>query len=437
MAQWAGGVAGGAVGMRRDAVVIGAGVAGLRAARELRATGCDVLVLEARDRIGGRTWTVDLAGATVDLGASWLHGPHENPLTALLAQAGIAWHADGAWGHGLAVSLDGEWVAQHEATSAAAAIHDWSPDESIAALGPGVDEFSAAIDWYVANRRLEGRTADVARGVLRQFLGSGATGNEPEGISLAGFAGYVEHGGGNAVVEGGYRTLVNWLARGLDIRTDCAVTGIEYDDSGVRLQAGEVEVAARLAVLAVPLGVLKAGAIRLQPELPLRQRAALRGLAVKSFEKVVLRFEEPVLPPGMQTLVTLGGDDPFTGFHDMSRHAGACTLVGFFNPALAQRDRPADGWVEAALDLLRAHFADVPEPIACTCTDWGGDRWARGAYSFVPVGASADDMDALAAPFSPTLAIAGEHTSARYFGTVHAALVSGEGAARQLLGNGD
>ena len=108
--------------MRRDAVVIGAGVAGLSAARELSAAGRDVLVLEARDRIGGRTWTVDLAGAPADLGASWIHGPHENPLTAFLAEANIPWQPDGSWGLGLGVSLNGEWVAQHEATAAAAAL---------------------------------------------------------------------------------------------------------------------------------------------------------------------------------------------------------------------------------------------------------------------------------------------------------------------------
>jgi len=189
--------------MRRDAVVIGAGVAGLSAARELSAAGRDVLVLEARDRIGGRTWTVDLAGAPADLGASWIHGPHENPLTAFLAEANIPWQPDGSWGLGLGVSLNGEWVAQHEATAAAAAVYDWSPEESMAALGAETDELSAAIEWYVSNRRLEGRTADVARGVLRRFVGSGATGNEPEGISLGSFTAYVEHGGGNGVVEGG------------------------------------------------------------------------------------------------------------------------------------------------------------------------------------------------------------------------------------------
>ena len=419
--------------MRRDSVVIGAGVAGLSAARELRAAGRDVLVLEARDRIGGRTWTVDLAGAPVDLGASWLHGPHENPLTALLAEAGIPWQPDGAWGLGLGVSLDGEWVPQHEASAAAAVVYDWSPAESIAALGVGADEFSAAIEWYVTNRRLEGRNADVARGVLRRFVGSGATGNEPEGISLASFTDYVEHGGGNGVVEGGYRTLVDWLARGLDIRTGSAVADIEYDDAGVSVRTDDLEVTADFAVLAVPLGVLKGGAIRLQPGLPSRQQAAVRRLALSRLEKVVMRFEEPVLPAGMQTLLPLGDGHPFIAFHDMSRHAGAGALVGFLNPALASRDRPAGGWAETALELLRAHFPDVPEPVASVCTDWAGDTRACGSYSFVPVGASADDMDALAAPFSSTLAIAGEHTSARYFGTVHGAFVSGRGAATRML----
>ena len=419
--------------MRRDAVVIGAGVAGLSAARELCAAGRDVLVLEARDRIGGRTWTVDLAGAPVELGASWIHGPRENPLTSFLAEADIPWQSDGSWGLGLGVSLDREWVAQHEATAAAAAVYDWSLEESMSALGTEADEFSAAIEWYVSNRRLEGRTADVARGVLRRFVGSGATGNEPEGISLGSFTAYVEHGGGNGVVEGGYRTLVKCLAKGLDIRTDSAVTDIEYHEAGVTVRTADREIVADVAVLAVPLGVLKAGSIQLHPALPARQEAAIGRLALSSLEKVVMRFDAPVLPTGMKTLIPLGGDHPFIAFHDMSRHAGSCTLVGFLNPTLTNRGRPADGWAETALELLRAHFADVPQPVATVCTDWAADSWARGSYSFIPVGASADDMDVLSSPFSPSLVIAGEHTSSRYDGTVHGAFVSGRRAAASVL----
>jgi monoamine oxidase len=173
--------------------------------------------------------------------------------------------------------------------------------------------------------------------------------------------------------------------------------------------------------------------IQLHPALPARHEEAIRRLALSSLEKVVMRFEAPVLPPGMKTLLSLGDDHPFIGFHDMSRHADACMLVGFLNPTLANRDRPADGWTKTALELLRAHFTDVPEPVATVCTDWAADSWSRGSYSFIPVGASADDMDALASPFSSSLAIAGEHTSSRYYGTVHGAFVSGRREAARML----
>lgn len=81
--------------MRKEAVVVGAGIAGLTAAYELLAAGKDVLVLEARDRIGGRTHTIDLASAIVDLGASWLHGPRGNPLTGFLTKESLQWRSDG------------------------------------------------------------------------------------------------------------------------------------------------------------------------------------------------------------------------------------------------------------------------------------------------------------------------------------------------------
>ena len=78
------------------ALVVGAGVSGLTAARRLRLLGWDVVVLESRDRIGGRTHTIDLAGHPLDLGASWIHGPVGNPLMAYLDQAGLTHHQDGS-----------------------------------------------------------------------------------------------------------------------------------------------------------------------------------------------------------------------------------------------------------------------------------------------------------------------------------------------------
>jgi len=422
-------------GMRKQAIVIGAGVAGLSAARELAAAGRDVLVLEARDRIGGRIRTIDLAGAIVDLGASWLHGPHQNPLTAFLAEEGIGWRRDGAIGHRQRVALDGQWVMQHEASSVATALHEWDPAESIEALGPGIDDLGAAFDWYVHNRCLDERTAGITREALRRFIGYAVTGNAPEDISLHGFADYVEHGGGNAVLEGGYRALVDRLADGLDIRLGSPVTRVEHARQGVKVQTGDAEITVDLAILTVPLGVLQAGTIEVDPALPDGAAAALDRLRMSALEKVVMRFDRPVWTDGMQTLLTLDTGHPFSVFHDMTPHTGAPMLVAFFNPAITGEARSPDGWADRALEVLRTHCPDVSEPVTTVTTEWSGDPWSRGAYSYIPVGASAADMDALAAPISSSLVIAGEHTVAAYSGTVHGAFVSGRRAAARMLGH--
>ena len=419
--------------MRKEVVVVGAGIAGLTAAYELSAAGKDVLVLEARDRIGGRTHTIDLAGAIVDLGASWLHGPRGNPITGFLAKENLKWRPDAAWGHGFGVALDGEWVSQHEASSFATSLYDWRPEEVLAAIGSDADKFSDAVDWYIEDRGLERRIADVVREGLNQFLGSGVTGDEPEGISLHGLAAYMEHGGGNVVLEGGYRVLVERLAHDLDIQVRNPVKVVEYDKAGVTVRTEEVDISADLAILAVPLGVLKSSIIELDPALPKRQSDAIECLAMKSLEKAVLRFDKPLLPNGMRAFVTLGADQPFNAFVDMSRHAGAPTLMVFTNPAAVNRNLHRCGLTQTAVNVLRCYFDDVPEPVASVSTDWVGDPYSYGAYSFIPTGASAEDMDALAAPISPSLVLAGEHTSSKYYGTVHSAFISGQRAASRIL----
>ena len=408
--------------MRKEVVVVGAGIAGLAAAYELSAAGKDVLVLEARDRIGGRIHTIDLAGAIVDLGASWLHGPRGNPITGFLTKESLKWCPDAAWGHGFGVALDGEWVSQHEASSFATSLYDWRPEEVIAAIGSDADKFSDAVNWYIEDRGLERRTADVVREGLNQFLGSGVTGDEPEGISLHGLAAYMEHDGGNVVLEGGYRVLVKRLAHDLDIQVRNPVKAIEYDKAGVTVRTEGADISADLAILAVPLGVLKASTIELDPALPKRQSDAIERLAMKSLEKAVLRFDKPLFSNGMRAFVTLGIDQSFNAFVDMTRHAGSPTVMAFSNPATVSRTLLGDALTETAVNVLRCYFDDVPEPVASVSTDWAGDPYSYGAYSFIPTDASAEDMDALAAPISPSLVLAGEHTSPKYYGTVHSAL---------------
>lgn len=409
-------------------VVVGAGMSGLTAARQLTRLGHDVVVLDARDRIGGRTWTVDLGGAPADLGGSWIHGPFENPLVEVVREAGLGWHNDGAWGGACLVHVDGVGPLDGPDTaSAIVAQFDFDPAEAVAALG-GDGSYDEGVAWFLDDRRHSG----TLRRVIDQRIRFGDAGlniaGPPERVSLAGVAGYVEHGGGNVAVDGGYRGLVDHLAAGLDIRTGEAVREIDHGPGGVVVatEAGRYE--ADQVVVTVPLGVLRAGSIAFTPPLPAVERAASR-LAMGNLEKVVLRFDRRWWPDNVRRLAFVSDQRRFTDWVDITAHSGVPTLVAFHNPTLVEygSDRIAE-----ALDVLSAMVGEVPEPIASYATDWTNDPFARGSYSYIPVGGSADDMRALAGRQSPQVVLAGEHTVPEYFGTVHGAYLSGRRAADEF-----
>jgi polyamine oxidase len=420
--------------MADDVVVVGAGMAGLAAARRLTDAGARVRVVEARPRIGGRTWTRAVGDAPVDLGGSWLHSRRGNPLVALAGEAGLEVRNDGIWGAGMAVHDGRDWREPHEATAVVATINDFDPGEAAAALGPAEDRWTAGIDWYLHDRRLDGAAADLVRATLSLLMGGLNTAGPPERISLRGTAAYVEDGG-NAVVVGGYRGLVDHLAHGLDIRTDAPVQRVEHGETTAVITDNDRMVADRV-VVTVPLGVLRSGSIVFDPSLPATHRDALARLEMGTLEKVVLRFPERVLPDGMRSVARLVTDRSFPYWHDLTDHAGAPTLVAFHNPTLtvpsllgaAEQDR-----IGHALAALRQMIGDVPDPLAAVATDWAADPFAAGSYSFIPVGASADDMRVLARPASASLLLAGEHTIPEHFGTVHGAYLSGLRAADLVL----
>ena len=417
-----------------SAIVVGAGVSGLTAAHDLAAAGCDVVVLEARDRIGGRTWTHEIAGTPVDLGGSWIHGPAGNPLAEFVAAAGMGWRNDGMWGTGLALYDDHGRPCRHdELATLVATLADFDPAEAAVHL-PTDASFTDAAEWYVRDRDLEPDHAAVARYAIEWLEAALNVGGLPNDVSVAGIAAYVLHGGGNVVVDGGYRTLVDHLATDLDIRLSTPVVAIEHGPSGCTVATGAGSLTADHVIVTVPLSMLQRRDIRFTPAIPEHESAADR-LAMAHLEKVVLRFDRPVWPPHQRRATLLSADHGFTSWVDMSRHAGGTTLVGFHNPfatpGLVDLTPARRG--ELALDVLRRAFPDLPDPIAVHVTDWTTDPLALGSYSYVPVGGSPADMHRLATSPSPRLHFGGEHTVAEYFGTVHAAFVSGRRAATTVV----
>lgn len=414
-------------------IVVGAGVSGLTAARDLAGSGAEVTVLEARDRIGGRTWTADVAGAPIDLGGSWIHGPRHNPLADEVREAGLTWANDGVWGTGLRVFVEGEgWAPTDMATTLVAVQHDFDPAEAADALAADAS-YTDAADWYVADRRLTGRQADVARFGIEWLEAALNIAALPSRVSVSGTAGYELHGGGNVMIAGGYTKLVEHLAAGLDIRLDQPVISVTDGDDAIVVTTSVERHTCDRVVVAVPLTVLQRRHITFEPPIAEHEAAADR-LDMANLEKAVFRFERRFWPESARRMTFVSDDHRFPSWIDTSHHAGRPTLIAFYNPyaTVGMSERSLDERAAIAFDVLRTMMPEAPEPLAVHMTDWTNDPLANGSYSYVPVGGSPGDMEQLGRPASRRLFFAGEHTVPASFGTVHGAYRSGRLAAAAI-----
>jgi len=288
---------------------------------------------------------------------------------------------------------------------------------------------------------LFGDDARLAHFMIRQSLVELEYAGPARLTSLKWFWNDSEYTGGDQLIEGGYGSLVQALAGPLDIRTQQPVERVEYDDDGVTLTTGNGVYTARYAIVTVPLGVLKHGSIDFEPALPTRKQQAIERLDMGNLEKVVLRFDDAfwkgrALLEGLAYIGEEPGSLPI--FHDFTPVVGVPTLVALHGGQGARDtlDRMDDAEIEAAaLAVLgEALGISVPDPTEVLVTRWRTDPYSMGSYSYLPVGSSPDDMDALAAPVG-ALRFAGEATVPDYYQTVHGAMQSGIREARRIAGD--
>ncbi|QQS11736.1 MAG: FAD-dependent oxidoreductase [Rhodospirillales bacterium] len=430
-------------------LVVGAGMAGLVAARLLRDSGIAVIVVEARDRIGGRLWTDESMGAPLDLGGSWIHGADDNPLSEWCAALGVELVESAAWrrfiepGTSLADYADaarrawrGRWalaVAMHLGALRAA----WAARRGRPRAVSLADVVEPLLDaWWLPefDRRLVAQIVSSGEGVQGAPAARLAI---EEWFPADAFK-------VNAMPRGGYRALLDDAARGLEIRLSTPMTRLEWDGAGVVASTPSGELRADRAIVTLPVGLLRDGAIAFSPPLPDDQRAALSRIGYGGdavLGKIFLRFERRFWPADAERFQSLPptprGRGVFTTWLSLERETGALILSSFANGAAAARfdlDRSEEEVRDAALVSLRRLFgSDVPMPSAWRYTRWLSDPWARGSYSYPAVGSPPEDRALHARPLGGRVFFAGEATETGDYGTVQAALKSGERAAEAVF----
>jgi len=425
-----------------DTVVVGAGVSGLTAARLLARNGRRVVVLEARDRVGGRLWTQRTEGHATDLGASWIHGIDDNPLYDLVRALGmrtVEFTVGSYQARSRPIAYfgpSGERLDEEQTTAFVGDVEDVDEQlaRAIASAAPGasyadvVEETLRGLAW----------PADRTERV-REFLRHRS--EEQYGVW---YADLDAHGldddtvdGDEVVFPGGYDVLATRLSEGLDVRLEHEVTRVEWG-RGVVVAVAEQEFLADQAVLTVPVGVLKSGELRIEPPLPQSHAVALAGLEMNAFEKVFLRFPSRFWDENVYAIRQQGkAGEWWHSWYDLTGLHGVPTLLTFAaGPcASAIRDWSAGRVAASVLEALRRVYGDrVEEPESVVVTDWQHDRFARGSYAYLKVGASPEDHDRLAVPIGGVLHLAGETTWTEDPATVTAALRSGHRAAENVLG---
>ncbi|TAG19709.1 MAG: FAD-dependent oxidoreductase [Rhodobacterales bacterium] len=420
----------------RRVIVIGAGLSGLSAARDLQAAGHDVTVLEARDRIGGRIHTSRLwPDLPMDLGASWIHGTDGNPITTLADSIGAA-RVETRYDRGITYNPDGASLdlgpemarARAIVTAARTAAEALPQDVSLA------DAVMASAAWQ------DGSATD--RRLLRHSIN--ATFEQEYGFDWSEASAWHfddgwEFSGPDVLFPGGYHQIPKALAQGLTIRLGQSVTALAPNGAGVTATLADgTTLTADHAVVTLPLGVLQSGQVAFAEPLAPARQAAIDSLGMGLLNKCWLRFDRIAWDASVDWIEWLGPRDGFwSQWVSLARSTGAPVLLAFHAGTQAEEVEVLDDatTLAEAHHALRSMFGTAfPAPIAAQVTRWSQDPFTLGSYSFHAVGTSPATRRALAgADWDGRLVFAGEATHPDHPATVHGAYLSGVTAARTIL----
>lgn len=399
--------------------IVGAGIAGLVAAREFQAQGVTTVVLEASDRVGGRVFTDPDTG--LDAGAAYLHNEANNPLAPELRERGAKTFPSA---EDIYVALPDKPIQSYEDALGEAsekvgkAWGGWRARFDVPLSVLSTTDRSPAVE------AVESVFAELGWGMTPDQISSRDNLNSPDDTS------------DNHLIEGGFGNAVsNLLADDIEVQLNSPVTSVKWGGKTVKLSTPQANYKVDKVIMTPSVGVLKSGKIGFSPALPSWKQKALDGLGMGHVEKVLLRFDEQALADLEADDVLIDAENPNDSLIAVVKPGGDPTVA-----VLAGGDQ-APGWAddpEAAQNLVLGRLETLLDrPLrgsleAVKTTDWDNNEWTQGAYSYALPGQSRS-RKALARPVDDKLFFAGEATHTQWMATATGAYLSGKKAAEDVI----
>jgi len=422
--------------------VIGAGIAGLAAARDLAVDGYDVAILEARERVGGRIWTSHELGVPADLGASWIHGFEDNPIARLarrhdvaIIRTNISSVTPARYRSMVLYDEGGRRLGSSETAEMSEMMADYldfvackqKEGQEMSMLA--VEEAFAASEGYDADRRR--RLAFIARTYLEhEWAGPRSDVSLLEHDKSLGFAGH------DRVFPEGYAQITDRLADGTEVLLGHEVKQIDYSGARVDVLTNRGSFEATHVLVTVPLGVLQAGRIAFNPPLPKGKREAIRKMRMGVFNKIFLKFDSVFWDRDDELIGYIGIQDDWPEIVNFHKIAGLPVLLAFSAGTAGETNelRSDAELVDCLMASLREMYGkSIPEPSGHLVTRWNQDPFSLGSYSYVPVGSKQSLRRQIGMPVAGRVFFAGEATSQFFPSTVHGAFLSGVRAAYEII----